>query len=71
MEKREVDSSARAGLTNMIQVIACHHDFDYSAFEDLPFDQKKDLVSYGLNGSKFKNISTPELGEIFTQELGL
>jgi len=37
----------------------------------LPINQKKDLVSYGLNGSRFKNISTPELGEIFTQELGL
>jgi hypothetical protein len=70
-EKIEVDQNARAGLKDLVQVLACHHDFDYSAFQDLSSTHKKDLIKMGLDVKKLPGLTLQDLGEAFSHDIGL
>lgn len=70
-EKIEVDKNSRAGLKDLVQVIACHHDFDYSYFQDLSSTHKKDLIKMGLDVKKLPGLTLQDLGEAFSHDIGL
>lgn len=70
-EKKEVDQNARAGLKDLVQVLACHHDFDYSYFQDLSSTHKKDLIKMGLDVKKLPGLTLQDLGEAFSHDIGL
>jgi hypothetical protein len=70
-EKTEVDRNARAGLKDLVQVLACHHDFDYSYFQDLSSSHKKDLIKMGLDVKKLPGLTLRDLGEAFSHDIGL
>ncbi|WP_274644438.1 hypothetical protein [Pseudomonas serbica] len=70
-EKIEVDRNARAGLKDLVQVLACHHDFDYSYFHDLSSPHKKDLIMMGLDVKKLPGLTLQDLGDVFSHDMGL
>ncbi|WP_338924872.1 hypothetical protein V0M98_35215 (plasmid) [Pseudomonas silesiensis] len=70
-EKTEIDKLARAGLKDLVQVLACHHDFDYSYFQDLSSTHKKDLIKMGLDVKKLPGLTLQDLGEAFSHDMGL
>jgi hypothetical protein len=70
-EKIEVDNNARAGLKDMVQIIACYHDVDYSYFQDLSSTHKKDLIKMGLDVKKMPGLTLQDLGEAFSHDIGL
>jgi hypothetical protein len=70
-EKKEVDKNARAGLKDLVQVLGCHHDFDYSYFQDLSSSHKKDLIKMGLEAKRLPGLTLNDLGEAFSHDIGL